>query len=738
MSLHSFNADDFEYDPDRGKSDAFLDRPLRLNIKEKVRPRKVPNKPRLVLPKSVSHDQTSKKFYDQPRAHEITWAVQRNNFHEVVRIIEDDPESVNYVDEDYYSPLHWAARKGLRRIAELLLSAGADIDGEDRYNQTPLHWAAWNGRLTLLKLLINHGANINARDSKLCTPLYNSCFIGHLKCVKELIKSGANIELCDDKNRPPERVICKWTYANDRMKDAIQELVHIKDDFDEDDTQNIDDIDEDFFDKNDVNSYITRREKVLKKEEIASVKYTDLCQKFNKKANESVSANKAPRMTLDKAKFLANILPSAEKEFDTTLPKVRQNLDLIPSASEDVTLEKKLANIRLRNSNIRDTTDIKDTAEELVAIARSDQQRRNSRHQKKSLIELQQANGLQINPTMLIATLETLVAEEEDIAIYIDDILTFIILILIQMYTSALVMGVLNIIPSVIRSVEIENPSCDVSEVDYINLLQHTLKWPQENANTIRKDVFRYYVFQRQSVIKDFEVFQKSFETCLSDCIDTRISVYRFESKGRKVPNQVSQNLLKQCKLLHMLTGYKDRTKFIFDSQDSLSDLKIKAKDKIFEDGVKEVNGNKELSSSSSNLKIKRSESLPSSSVSQKCSTETSTENENKRKASYGNHRYVIYKGRNVTRKPGQYSDRLILLPKRKGIEELCRSPTAIDRSKLSHLPVHRQISTNPNLLKKIDKMNTLSNPQAALKAREAKVKDDAILAAYTFQRRAV
>mgnify|MGYP003329015504 CR=1 FL=1 len=97
--------------------------------------------------------------------------------------------------------------------------------------------------------------------------MVHSCFIGHLKCVKELVKAGADIELCDDKNRPPERVICKWTYANDKVKDAIEELVHIKDDFDDDrDDINISDIDEEFFDKNDVNAYITRREKNLKKE----------------------------------------------------------------------------------------------------------------------------------------------------------------------------------------------------------------------------------------------------------------------------------------------------------------------------------------------------------------------------------------------------------------------------------------------------------------------------------------
>ena len=45
-----------------------------------------------------------------------------------------------------FTPLSMAARRGVTAIADLLLSAGADVDSADeKFGQTPLSWAAENG-----------------------------------------------------------------------------------------------------------------------------------------------------------------------------------------------------------------------------------------------------------------------------------------------------------------------------------------------------------------------------------------------------------------------------------------------------------------------------------------------------------------------------------------------------------------------------------------------------------------
>jgi ankyrin repeat protein len=61
------------------------------------------------------------------------------------------------------TPLHDAARLGLARIADLLISSGADVNSRGDYRgRTPLHVAATHGRLNMVDCLLNRGAEIDA------------------------------------------------------------------------------------------------------------------------------------------------------------------------------------------------------------------------------------------------------------------------------------------------------------------------------------------------------------------------------------------------------------------------------------------------------------------------------------------------------------------------------------------------------------------------------------------------
>ncbi|KAI9007342.1 ankyrin repeat-containing domain protein [Gaertneriomyces semiglobifer] len=57
------------------------------------------------------------------------------------------------------SPLSVACRKGNAKIAEILLSFGADVSAADEYGVTPLHWAANSGDAVLVMLLLRMARN---------------------------------------------------------------------------------------------------------------------------------------------------------------------------------------------------------------------------------------------------------------------------------------------------------------------------------------------------------------------------------------------------------------------------------------------------------------------------------------------------------------------------------------------------------------------------------------------------
>jgi ankyrin repeat protein len=72
----------------------------------------------------------------------------------------------------YYTPLHAAVIKSWKEMAELLISAGADVNSrDDKMQSTPLHIAAECGNNSIAELLIAKGADVNAKDKDGKTPL---------------------------------------------------------------------------------------------------------------------------------------------------------------------------------------------------------------------------------------------------------------------------------------------------------------------------------------------------------------------------------------------------------------------------------------------------------------------------------------------------------------------------------------------------------------------------------------
>jgi ankyrin repeat protein len=69
-------------------------------------------------------------------------------------------------------PLHWAASRGRKEVAKLLISNGADVNAKAGNGGTPLHGAASFGEKSVAEILISKGAIINIKNDSGSTPLH--------------------------------------------------------------------------------------------------------------------------------------------------------------------------------------------------------------------------------------------------------------------------------------------------------------------------------------------------------------------------------------------------------------------------------------------------------------------------------------------------------------------------------------------------------------------------------------
>lgn len=111
-----------------------------------------------------------------------------------------------------------AAHRGLSRVVEALLDAGADIESTGLGGGTSLHVAAWSGHRDTVRILVDHDAPLDRRCAAFgATPLGwaahgfgpDGCFPkrDHAGVVEILLRAGANPELANRSgNRPVDLV----------------------------------------------------------------------------------------------------------------------------------------------------------------------------------------------------------------------------------------------------------------------------------------------------------------------------------------------------------------------------------------------------------------------------------------------------------------------------------------------------------------------------------------------------
>lgn len=121
----------------------------------------------------------------------LTEVVRTKKAGEALELI-DSGVDLGEADDNGRTALHYAARRGMQDVLEVLIDANVAIDPQDNWGRTPLFEAAQTANHAIAALLLKAGAKVNHRDKEGLTPLHLAAGSGHLAVVNLLLRKGAD------------------------------------------------------------------------------------------------------------------------------------------------------------------------------------------------------------------------------------------------------------------------------------------------------------------------------------------------------------------------------------------------------------------------------------------------------------------------------------------------------------------------------------------------------------------
>lgn len=153
---------------------------------------------------------------------EMLQASQRGDVSRVRQLLSLDSTLVNAKGAYDKTPLHWAAEKNYRELAEVLVSAGAKLDAEVTWGMTPLQWAANMGSRDVAEVLLAHGARRQLN-------MWCAAGLGMLDVVQSFWDSSNTLKPGAGQTRSRDLGNGKWGKAPppESYKDLVSEAFYI-------------------------------------------------------------------------------------------------------------------------------------------------------------------------------------------------------------------------------------------------------------------------------------------------------------------------------------------------------------------------------------------------------------------------------------------------------------------------------------------------------------------------------
>jgi hypothetical protein len=142
----------------------------------------------------------------------MAWFSAKKSFLKAVRVGDLDGVrkgltkgiSPNAADDEGRPALHLAALYGQGAAAQLLLAAGADVNGHSPSYCYPLHEAAFRGDVDLVRALITAGADTNVViNGNGRTALHWAVDKGFTPVIEALLQAGARTDIANHDGRTP-------------------------------------------------------------------------------------------------------------------------------------------------------------------------------------------------------------------------------------------------------------------------------------------------------------------------------------------------------------------------------------------------------------------------------------------------------------------------------------------------------------------------------------------------------
>jgi cytohesin len=140
---------------------------------------------------------------EEPANLQIHAAADSGDLAKVKAMLRDNPELVFSTNSKSLTPLHVAALKGHKDVAELLLTNNAGVNAKNYYGRTPLHFAAAAGHKDVVELLLAHGADVNVKDNCDQTPLHMAAQQDQKDTVELLLANNADVNAKDYYGQTP-------------------------------------------------------------------------------------------------------------------------------------------------------------------------------------------------------------------------------------------------------------------------------------------------------------------------------------------------------------------------------------------------------------------------------------------------------------------------------------------------------------------------------------------------------
>ncbi|KAJ8005262.1 hypothetical protein DPEC_G00144810 [Dallia pectoralis] len=116
------------------------------------------------------------------------------------------------------TPLHLAVQGGHKKLARMLLEAGADINAMDiKSGRSPLIHAVENNSIDMVDFLIESDCNVNGQSYSGNTALHSACGRGQVDTVRLLLKNRADSSMKNYHNDTPAMVS-----KNKRVTDVLR------------------------------------------------------------------------------------------------------------------------------------------------------------------------------------------------------------------------------------------------------------------------------------------------------------------------------------------------------------------------------------------------------------------------------------------------------------------------------------------------------------------------------------